>query len=581
MHNRLPSVLILICVCLSRQILVAETAAITTPRVESFPREGKNYKLIDWRQRSEDFLTITLDPLRKGEYLPLMWWDDSKIWWKQTTFGLPSYVGMKHQWGVFRNAHEAIVTMGTLISGSLLGHDMTNYVIPGSTQGVNLVRMQEAYFSPEDGVFLDGAGSRSGGSFWYDLTPNLFMGALVSSYPDEESLTDKWHTACVNWSEATMSLWHLNDFNFQAYDLRRKQAIVKRWREPDSAAALAFLNQMAFAKWPDEVRFYQSSRRALDWLCEQNRCINYEFFASFGVYAAARCNAEHASSYDVAKVFSWCFEDSAVRGIGPHAMDISQGDGWGVVSSRWGDYDVAGMVGCSRGALSTPTFRGGYAFPMETFCYAWPLVAATRYENRLARAVGKWMHAAVHSARLCYPDQLPPEMQSDWAWASKHTTAIPYEGLMSLNNQTGAPGPFASGDPTNLDWGPLNIGVYSGQLSGIFGAIVSPTNVEGVLALDTNKTDFFAKPSFPTTLLYNPRVSAAKVVMSLGDKPVRVWDAVANTWLSEHAQGGVEITIAPDSAALVVIMPLDSKPRFENGKLYGGDVVADFSAPKK
>ena len=68
--------------------------SITTPRIESFPREGAGYALIDWRRRAEDFLGFTLDPVRKGDYLPLMWWDDSKVHWKQTTFGLPGYVGM-------------------------------------------------------------------------------------------------------------------------------------------------------------------------------------------------------------------------------------------------------------------------------------------------------------------------------------------------------------------------------------------------------------------------------------------------------------------------------------------------------
>ena len=553
--------------------------AITTPRVEAFPRDGKNYRLIDWRQRAEDFLAFTLDPVRTGDYLPLMWWDDTKLNFPETTFGLPSYVGMKHQWGVFRNAHEGIVTMGVLLSGALLGHDMAHYPVPGSPAPVNLVRMQEAYFSPEDGVFLDGIGAHTGGSFWYELAPNLFAGALVAAYPGEQSLTTKWHTACQRWAEVTLKLYQLNDFNFQAYDIRHKQAIVKQWREPDAAAALAYLMQMAYAKWPEEQTFYHETRHALDWLCAQERNINYEFFPAFGVYAAARCNAEHRTQYDVAKVFGWCFEDSAVRGIGPHQRDLSKGDGYGVICGQWGDSDVAGLVGVSRGGLSSPKMRGGYVFAMETFAYAWPLVAATRYDNRLARSVGKWMHAAVHSARLFYPDQLPPEKQSDWAWASQYTTAIPYEGLMEKNNHSGAPGPFGSGDPSNQGWGPINLGIYSGALSGIFGAIVRPTNVEGVLAIDATKTDFFAKPSFPTTLLYNPRTAVAKVRLAAGDKPARFWNAVANTWLTEAATGEVEIAIAPDSAVLATRIPADQNPRFEHDRLYAGEVVADYSAP--
>lgn len=180
--------------CLALVLLTAPgrtvpvTAAISCPRIESFPRRGQGYQLIDWRMRSNDFLRFTLDPVRQGDYLPLMWWDDSKVHWKETTFGLPSYVGMKGQWAVFRNAHEGIVTMGILVSGALLSHDMTRYVVPGNEHSVNLVRMQEAYFSPEDGVFLNSIGSRSGGSFWYDLTPNVFAGALVAAFPQEKTL---------------------------------------------------------------------------------------------------------------------------------------------------------------------------------------------------------------------------------------------------------------------------------------------------------------------------------------------------------------------------------------------------------
>ena len=547
--------------------------AFTTPRIESFPREGKGYRLIDWHGRADDFLAFVLDPVRKGDYLPLMWWDDSKARENQATFGLPSYVGMTHQWGAFGGAHEAIVTMGTL-----LGHDMTRYAVPGTRQPVNLVRMQEPYFSSEDGVFLNRLDTHTGGSFWYEITPSLLAGALVAAYPEEKSLAEKWRASCRRWAEATLALWYLNDYNFQAYDVRARQAVVKQWREPDAAAALAFLMQMAQAKWPDEEAFSHETRHALDWLCAQHRNINYEFFPAFGVYAAARCNAERRTGYDVGTVFGWCFEESAVRGIGPHEKDVGKGDGYGVVNGRWGDSDVAGLVGVSRGALSTPKMRGGYVFAMETFIYAWPLLAATRYDNRLARPVGKWMHAAAQSARLFYPDQLPPAKQSDWAWAAKQTTAIPYEGLMEKNNRTGEPGPFGSGDASNQGWGPMNLGIYSGAFSGIFGATVKPTNVQGVLAIDVCKTDFFAAPSFPTLLLYNPRTQPATVKLLLGDNPVRVWDAVSNSWLSQSVTREVQLSVPPDAAVLATLVPASLKLRWDGGRLYAGDVIVDYSA---
>lgn len=551
---------------------------LTSPRIEAFPRQGRGYQLIDWHQRARDFLDFALDPVRTGDYLPLMWWDDSRMQGKETSFGLPSYVGMKGQWGVFRHSHEGIVTLGTLLSGTLLDRDMARFPVPGSPQPVNLVRMQEAYFSPEDGVFLNRIGGASGGSFWYDLMPNLLAGALVASYPGETSLASKWQAACRRWAQASLHLWQLNDYQFQSYDLRRRLALVSRWREPDSAAALAFLMQMAYAKWPEEQTFYHETRHALDWLCAQEHNLNYEFFTAFGVYAAARCNAEHHTDYDVGKLLNWCFEDSAVRGIAPHETDIAKGDGWGVLCGRWGDCDVAGLVGASRGALSTPAFRGGYGFAMETFVYAWPLAAAVRYDNRLARSVGKWLHAAAHSARWFYPDQLPPQRQTDWAWASRHTTAIPYEGLMEKDNRSGAPGPFASGDPTNHGWGPLNLSVYGGAFSGIFGALIRPANAPGVLAIDVCQTDFFPPLSFPATLLYHPGDAPVQVRLPAGDQPVRLWDAVANRWLSDPVTGWVQIEVPPGGAILATFLPADLSPVFSGGKLLCGGRVADYSA---
>jgi hypothetical protein len=149
---------------------------------------------------------------------------------------------------------------------------------------------------------------------------------------------------------------------------------------------------------------------------------------------------------------------------------------------------------------------------------------------------------------------------------------------MEKNNQSGEPGPFGSGDPSNHGWGPMNLGIYSGALSGIFGSLVKPTNVEGVLAIDTCKTDYFAKPSFPTTLLYNPRVTPVKVKLPLGDKPVRVWDAISNTWLGEATTREIEIMIAPDAAVLATVVPSEQNTRFEHGKLYAGNIIIDFSA---
>lgn len=557
---------------------------ITTPRIESFPKQPVGYQLIDWRRRSTDFVRFALNPIQQGEYLPLMWWDDTQIEARKTTFGLPSYVGMKGQWNVFRNAHEAFVSTGTVVSGTWLGMDMSAYPVPGSAAPVNLVAMQGEYFSNKNQVFCDliSGNEPTGQTFFYELSPSIFIAPLVDRYRQEEALSDKWHRSCATWSEVGSHLWRLNNYDFQSYDLQQKHAVVKDWTEPDVAAGLAYLMMMAYQKWPEEKKFYDECHHALMWLDRHPKNINYGIFAPFGVYVAARSNAEYGSKYDVEKFFSWCFESSQVRGISPHAKTVLEGDDYGIISGRFGSFDVAGLVGASRIELlnnnQEPKGKGHYLFAMETFTHAWPLVAAVRYDDRMARATGKWMYHAAHSARYFYPDQLEPDMQTNGDWASKYSTALPYEGIKDRNCDTGKAGPYGCGDPTIHGWGPSNLGLYSGCLSGSFGAIVEATSAPEVLSLHLNATDTFAPKSFPTRLLYNPRVERVQVKVRIEEGVFKAWDTVHDRVLSNRVTDGeLLVEIDPDDAIVVVLIPEEMSVTKAHGRLVADNTVVDYA----
>jgi hypothetical protein len=215
---------------------------------------------------------------------------------------------------------------------------------------------------------------------------------------------------------------------------------------------------------------------------------------------------------------------------------------------------------------------------METFAHAWPLVAAVRYDDRLARATGKWMYHAAHSARYFYPDQLEPEMQTDWDWASKYSTALPYEGIKDRNCDTGKPGPYGCGDPTIHGWGPSNLGLYSGCLSGSFGAIIEPTSVPNVLSLNLNVTDTFAPKSFPTRLLYNPSSAKVQVDLRVEEGEFKAWDTVHDKALSQHVTDGkLRVEIEPDDAIVVVLIPKEKVINKASGRLVAGDTIIDYT----
>jgi hypothetical protein len=493
---------------------------------------------------------------------------------------------MNGQWQVFRNAHESFVTIGTLNSATWLGIDMSAYTVPGSPNPVNLVRMQGAYFSNKNQIFCDliSGDEPSGKTFFYELSPSIFMAPLCDRYRQERELNEQWHRSCVTWSEVSKHLWRLNDYNFQSYDLQAKKAVVQDWKEPDVAAGLAYLMLMAHQKSPEEPRFYEECHHALMWMDRQSTNLNYGIFMPFGVYAAARSNAEYGSNYQVSKFFSWCFEASHVRGLSPHAKTTSEGDDYGIISGRFGNVDVAGLVGASRIELLSnkkeSKGKGNYVFAMETFAHAWPLIPAVRYDDRLAHATGKWMYHAAHSARLFYPDQLPPSMQTDWQWASKYTNALPYEGLKDRNCDTGELGPYGCGDPTIHGWGPSNLGLYSGCLSGAFGAIIEPTSLPNILSLNLNVTDTFAPKSYATRLLYNPNQHRVSVQFPIPKGNYVAWETVHNKIIHEHVDGETcSVEIEPDDAVVVVLVPNSKEMIKAHGRLVADEVVIDYAVP--
>ena len=106
-------------------------------------------------------------------------------------------------------------------------------------------------------------------------------------------------------------------------------------------------------------------------------------------------NAEEGTNYNITKIINWTFD-------GCSAADGREG--WGILSDRWGDFDVSGL----QGSL---IHNGGYGFLMNTFDMALPLVPMVRYNQSYARAIGKWMLNASNSARLFYPYEIPDENQ--------------------------------------------------------------------------------------------------------------------------------------------------------------------------
>jgi hypothetical protein len=332
---------------------------------------------------------------------------------------------------------------------------------------------------------------------------------------------------------------------------------------------------------------------------------------------------------------------------------------------------------------------------MNTFNLANSFVPLVRYDERFARAVGKWMLNAANSARLLYANALPAENQTDKDWVNMYdpNSCIAYEGLQqthieydriaadietkygktisssyrdtyftnkeyqvfgeeyingkgklrhtwkakltpaktytlsmvgkctssdnpfiisyaadfngpytrvyqidSISNQqlssrietdsskifirvessnpttklnkcfiddiyvrsnTGK-SPYATGDAKSNSWGNTNLGLYGSSFAGIFGGIISQTNVKGILKLDCLATDYFNKNSNPTYLLYNPYDETKVVNISLDHKS-DIYDTVNKTYIEKEVSESVPVSISPDSARIIVITPVKNR----------------------
>ncbi len=338
--------------------------------VELMPNLPEPYQLVDWREKALAYDRLVFNFKASGEFLPLVWLDDSQININRTTFGLPSYVSSPHQVRGMTNSQEGVTCLGAVLGATLAGIDK-------SRQEHDYVAMCEAWFNTANGMnlVLNRQRDFAGGSFWYELFPHIVFYGLVDHYPDKRRFAEIMRITADRWRQVCLDLADrggLPDFNHLSFDFNTHKPVDNgKWREPDAAAGVAWLQYAAWMKFHDS-NYLSAAENCLRFLQGQKSNPYYEVLLPFGVLTAARLNAEHQRNYDLDRLLNWCFGISDCRG------------GWGVTVGRWGGYDCDGLVGSIDN-------RGGYAFAMNTFAQAGALVPLARYDPAYARALAKWI----------------------------------------------------------------------------------------------------------------------------------------------------------------------------------------------
>ena len=116
---------------------------------------------------------------------------------------------------------------------------------------------------------------------------------------------------------------------------------------------------------------------------------------------------------------------------------------------------------------------------------------------------------------------------------------------------------------------------YSSSAAGILGAIVETTDVEGILRLNCNATDFYADRKYPVYLMYNPFDEIRSVSYRCGEGRKDLFDIVSRSYLAKNAEGLTSIELPSDNAAVIVELPAGTRICRKGGKLVAdGQTIA-------
>ncbi|MGC9093828.1 MAG: LamG-like jellyroll fold domain-containing protein [Bacteroidota bacterium] len=374
------------------------------------------------------------------------------------------------------------------------------------------------------------------------------------------SVADRW-LEVVKILGGSTTPWKKPNFNHRGFDFSTMSPYDgKTPFEPEAAGAVACILYNAYIKTGMQ-KYRVGAEQAMEFLNNQTVNPAYELQLSYGVYAAARMNAELGTNYDVEKMINWCFDIGPLRN-------------WGAIVGRWGLYDCSGLIGEVNGS-------NDYAFFMNTVEQIGALVPLVRYDSRFAQAIGKWVLNAANALRLFYPRYLPQDNQdqSSYLWSMQYDTlsCIAHEAIHQFSPQSFSVSPYASGDAVTGGWGKTNLTLYSSSHVGILGAIIDTTNVPGILKLDLLKTDYFHRAAYPSFLLYNPDSIAHDVNIDIGSGTHDLYDAVAHQFIASGVTGTTQVHITSKQAIIVVIIPSGGAISFAGNKTIVNGIIVDYN----
>lgn len=537
---------------------------IDIDRIELMPNKPEPYVMRDWKEVALGYDSLVYDINRKGMYLPL-----TRITSNVSNFpGRKSYLQYTFVGSIDTLKTESINTFMSIIGASLCGVDKTN------SFGQNWVLMSEEFFNKKNGLNLYGnrTNASTGYDWWYELIPNILFFQLYDLYPNVGNFRDEFVIVADRWMDCFYALGGnikrgiMPETNFRAFNFETMKPLLGSVPEPESAGALGWLFYMAYTQ-TGKQKYLEAAKLCMQRFSNYTSNPSYELQYLYGTICAARMNAELGTEFDLYKMLNWCFNVGPLRRW-EHTL------GWGTVIGNWGGMDTSGMMAAiSREGEQT---WGDYAFIMNAFQQMGILAPLVRYDERYARAIGKFLLNSANANRLFYSKYLPIENQDCSEWSRKYdpNSYIAYEAVRQYKD---GKTPFATGDAVTCGWAKTNLSLYSSAAVGYLGGILEKTNVEAILKFDLLKTDFFHRNAYPSYLFYNPYTESKYVELNLGEHLCDVYDIVSNKFVAKSVSGDWSFNLPADQAMILVLCPVNGRITYNGNKLFVDGVIVDFN----
>jgi hypothetical protein len=525
---------------------------IDIPRINTMPDFPQPFEMRDWKQVAAGYDSLVFNKDLTGQYQPFVFFRDQSVNYPGfASFGLHTAVGTNSP-----TSGEAINVIPAVVGATLVGIDKSDQF------DENWALMIQEYFNKPENIYLNHPATSSGFDWWYETMPNIFFMQLKYLYPDIAVFQEQLPVMATQWLRAVRAMggsdtpWNVPYMNYRAWNMSEMEPLDQGVKQPEAAGALAWILYNAYISTKNP-EFLKGAEWSLEFLDAWETNPSYELQLPYGIYTAARMNAEIGTHYDVEKMLNWAFNRGHLRG-------------WGAISGNWGGYDIHGLIGEANDT------GNDYAFMMNGFQQAAALVPMVRYDHRFAKAIAKWVLNMANASRLFYPAYLPSNMQDNATWAQTYDpeSYIAYEALREIKHGFS---PYATGDAIDGGWAQTNLMLYGSSHVGYLAAILKSTNIAGILQLDLLKTDFYKQDGFPTYLYYNPFPTAESVILDLPSGTHKIYNVISKTLILQNQSGMATLNVGAGEVVMPVIIPQNAIISIQGNKTFADDVIIDFN----